>query len=160
METTIQLQDPFQYSFLLLAFLSLIVFGYLIFLIVSKIVEKAKAKKPKVVAPPPVIKKPVDIGLLKSKYIAQVNNIELGLDQGAVGCRDAYQQMSMCIRSFVNEATGINVQSCTLQDIKALNMPALETLIQEYYAPEFARDSIGDAKASLEKTRRAIETWN
>lgn len=160
METTVQLQEPFSYALWLPVLLSLIVFGYLIFLIVSKIVEKAKQREPKKAPEVKVVVPPVDIEQLKLKYIQEVNRIEAELAQGSITSRDAYQKMSMCIRSFVYEATRINVQSCTLQDIRKLNMPSLENLIAEYYIPEFAQDSVGDVSAALQKTRRAIETWN
>lgn len=38
-------------------------------------------------------------------------------------------------------------------------MPELYYLVAEYYAPEFARKSDGDVRASLEKTRSLIERW-
>ena len=39
-------------------------------------------------------------------------------------------------------------------------MPFLTELIQEYYAPEFAKQSIGDIKQAIEKTRKVVEKWN
>ena len=80
-------------------------------------------------------------------------------DQGKLDVRGAYQRMSRCIRGFVHAATGIRVQNYTLYDIERLNMPELYYLVAEYYAPEFARKSDGDVRASLEKTRSLIERW-
>ena len=63
--------------------------------------------------------------------------------------------ISVLIRLFVYELTGLEVQSCTLKDIKKLNIPVLYELIKEYYDPEFSKISKGNIK-----TKEVISRWN
>ena len=120
-------------------------------------------KQPKKKTATPVPKKiisPADIRTIKSNYLAELENIKQALWTQQISTRDAYQKMSLCIRHFVYEVTGIQVQNYTLEDIKGLHMPGLEALIAEYYAPEFAMTSMSDSTSSIERTKRVIELWN
>ena len=55
--------------------------------------------------------------------------------------------------------TGKEVHTYTLEEVREADMPALEVLMEEYYKPEFAEHSAGDVIASIDKTKKAIETW-
>lgn len=158
MKTSITLQEPFSYSIL-----PIIVVGvlaaccglYFMVLIIRKSHKKKSTNQ--------VTKKTIsvaDMKTIKIKYLTELEDIKQALWNGQLTTRDAYQKMSLCIRHFVYEVTGIQVQNYTLQDIRQLHMPGLEALITEYYAPEFAITSIGDSAASLERTKRVIELWN
>lgn len=156
METKVVLQDGHSYSLIPIIILAVLVIGYLLYLIISLIVKYVnnKPKKPVIVRPT------VDIYQVKMKYITNLDKVKYDFDNGNTSIRETYQLMSGIIREFIESATGINVSSYSLQDIRTLNMPVLETLVSEYYAPEFARESKGDVLTSYDKTRKAIELWN
>lgn len=159
MKVTVNLQEPFTYAFLPMVVIGILVLIGISILIVPLLRKRLRSKKPtgqKQIE----IKRPKDIMSIKRNFIMQLNQLENALAGGQISTRDAYQKMSVCIRAFVYEVTGIEVLSYTLQDIKRLNMPLLQTLIEEYYAPEFAPDSVGDAMTSIQKTKRAIERWS
>lgn len=161
MNTSVELQEPFSYAVWPLILVGTLVVGYLIFLIVAKILKnrKYKAPKPAVVKP----KETVDIFAIKKKYMGELNKIEADLQVGKITVRVAYQRMSQCIRRFVYEVTGLKVQHYTLAEIQELRMPILEELISEYYTPEFAGKSVvavENTYQSIEKTKRVIERWN
>lgn len=151
MKTSVNLQGPFSY-----ALWPIIVVGALLLLCIGILIFpklKSLFKPRKVPAPEKVIE-------IKNKFLMELSGIEVDLVNNRISTRDAYKKMSVCIRAFVFEVTGIEVLSYTLQDIQRLKMPLLEELIEEFYAPEFAVKSIGDSMASLKKTKRAIERWN
>lgn len=151
MKTSVNLQGPFSY-----ALWPIIVVGALLLLCIGILIFpklKSLFKPRKVPAPEKVIE-------IKNKFLMELSGIEVDLVNNRISTRDAYKKMSVCIRAFVFEVTGIEVLSYTLQDIQRLKMPLLEELIEEFYAPEFAVKSIGDSMASLQKTKRAIERWN
>ena len=158
MKTSVTLQEPFSYSMIPMIVVGILVALYGIYLIIS-ILQKQPKKKTATPVPKKIIS-PADIRTIKSKYLAELENIKQALWTQQISTRDAYQKMSLCIRHFVYEVTGIQVQNCTLEDIKGLHMPGLESLIAEYYAPEFAMTSMSDSAASLERTKRVIELWN
>ena len=158
MKTSITLQEPFSYSMIPMIVVGILVALYGIYLIIS-ILQKQPKKKIATAVPKKIIS-PADIRTIKSKYLAELENIKQALWTQQISTRDAYQKMSLCIRHFVYEVTGIQVQNYTLEDIKGLHMPGLEALIAEYYAPEFAMTSMSDSSASIERTKRVIELWN
>ena len=158
MKTSITLQEPFSYSMIPMIVVGILVALYGIYLIVS-ILQKQPKKKIATAVPKKIIS-PADIRTIKSKYLAELENIKQALWTQQISTRDAYQKMSLCIRHFVYEVTGIQVQNYTLEDIKGLHMPGLEALIAEYYAPEFAMTSMSDSTSSIERTKRVIELWN
>lgn len=158
MQTSVTLQEPFSYAVLPMILVGALIFFYGIYLLVS--VSKKQHKKTPICQ---TLNKPnagTDIRTIKIKYLTELENIKQELWREQITTREAYQKMSRCIRQFVYEVTGIQVQNYTLQDIRQLHMPSLEALIAEYYAPEFAVTSLGDSTASLERTKRAIELWN
>ena len=158
MKTSVTLQEPFSYAVLPIFFIGILISCYGIYLIVSFLRKKPPEQKPvrKATIKP---NSATDIQKIKHKYLAELEHINQKLCSGHITTREAYQNMSLCIRHFVHEVTGIQVQNYTLQDIKNLHMPNLEALITEYYASEFPPNSFGDSTASLEKTKRAIELW-
>ena len=101
-----------------------------------------------------------DIYTIKYEYLNKLSLLENKLVEGTITSRKAYQELSMIIRLFVYELTGIEVQSYTLREIKKLNIPVLYELIKEYYDPEFSKISKGNIKLSIDKTRGVIQRWN
>ncbi len=159
MKTTVELQEPFSYAIWPIIVIGIILAGYLIYLLIRKRMRLGKHKK----AIEKVVVKQrtwADIAQIKANYIRELEKIKSDLCSNQLTTRDAYQQMSMCIRRFVYDVTGIKVQNYTLEDIRRLNMTVLEELIMEYYTPEFAKESMGNSMESIEKTKRAIEKWN
>lgn len=149
-----QLQDPFTYSIILI----LILFLVLLLLTIYLVKTRRKCSKVTQRKINPVISS--NIHSIKEKYLKEIIEIEKKLDNNLISIRKAYQDLSMLIRTFVYEATNINVQSCTLSDIKKLNIKPLYELVKEYYHPEFSYDTQSDIKASLNKTREVIVKWN
>lgn len=159
MKTSVKLQEPFSYAIWPVIVVGVIFAGYVIYLFVRKRMESVKHKK---ATEGQVVRQQTkkDIAKIKLRYIEKLEKIKSGLYNKELTAREAYQRMSMCIRKFVYEVTGIKVQNYTLEDIRQLNMPVLEELIMEYYIPEFAIESIDNSVESIEKTKRAIEKWN
>lgn len=158
MRTSVTLQEPFSYAVLPMILVGVLIIFYGIYLLIS--VRKKQYKKESMCQTPKKQNSGTDIYAVKSKYLTELDTIKQEVGREQITTRQAYQRMSRCIRQFVYEVTGIQVQNYTLQDIRQLHMPGLEALIAEYYAPEFAVTSSGDSTASLERTKRAIELWN
>ena len=158
MQTSVKLQDPFSYSIypvLIILVLLVLLTVYIIFKYrrknnIPKNIEETKIKE--------IDEK--DIIKIKEKYLKKLQTVEEKLNSNKISVRHAYQMLSAIIRYFVFEVTNIKVQNYTLREIEKLKMPALTELIEEYYAPEFAEYSLGNIKASIEKTRKVIEKWN
>lgn len=157
MPITVELQDMFSYSFLLVAVAVVLAAiigaaGLLVFLL------KKKGKQPEKAEPSPV-GKPVSGNQVKEKYYAVINDLETEFSKGRVSNREAYQELSRLVRHFVYEMTGIKVHHHTLDEIKKLNMPGIYAVIEECYAPEFSVDKDGNIYDTMNKARMVIKEW-
>ena len=157
METTVELQAPFQYM-IIWPILAVILLAAAIFMQVyfrKKLGDRLKKEKQI------RLKKITEATLegKKKKYIGELVYIERDLMNRRITVRQAYQKMSLCIRMFVRNVIGINVERYTLTAIRAVNIPQLTELVKEYYEPEFARETRTDARQSILKTRMLIEGW-
>lgn len=159
MRTSVKLQDPFSYELWIILLLGSIVLLYVLFLILERVWKKRRGKK-KVPLPDKEVVAGKVSDKMRSKYLRELAEIEAALDRGEISSKMAYQKISPCLRHFVYEVTGIRVHKYSLSEIKRINLPILEALVTEYYVPEFSLDSVSDVKASLQKTRKAIEEWN
>ena len=160
MKTSVELQDPMSYYLVWLIVAIVAVAAVLFIQIFFRILLKDQLRKKKEKTPKirPPKKKPLSV--LKWEYMQRLDHLERGIMAGSFTKRRAYQDLSMLIRSFVTDATGIKVQNYSLQEIQRVGIPGLTALVQEYYEPEFARQSMADIRASLFRTRKAIELWS
>ncbi len=156
METTVKLQDLYAYSILPISIIAILVIAITIYILIEKIKKKNEIVKIEDVK----IVEPKNIKSIQNKYLKRLDNLRKKLELNRITTRVAYQGLSTLIRYFIYEVTDIKVQNYTLSEIEKLNMPFLTELIQEYYAPEFAKQSIGDIKQAIEKTRKVVEKWN
>ena len=157
MKTSVELQAPFQYMILWLILAVLFIAGVIVAQVLLRKKLGDRLKKAKQIK----LKRIAESTLegLKKKYIGELTCIEMDLRNQKITVRQAYQKMSICIRLFVHDVTGIKVQKYTLSEIKKVNMPQLTNLVREYYEPEFALESRTDVMGSVQRTRAVIESW-
>ena len=157
MDTSFDIKEPLSYSVVPVIILAILFVGGGIFFlaVLFKNIKNNSSKNIKVVD-----LKPEKIINIKRKYVGELEKIYNAYNLGKLDVRSAYQKMSICVRKFVFEMTGIKVQNYTLQDIKKLNMPALEALISDFYNPEFNKNATANFEMSIMNTKRVIEEWN
>ncbi len=161
METSVALQQPFEYSILvILPGIVLLVLSLVLFVRTVRNIKRRTGKNH--VIPeyrPAPYTQVIDA---RNRAILQIRQIISDFQAGAITKRAGYQRLSLVIRSFVHDTTGINVEVRTLEEIKTLGMPGLNALIEEYYTPEFAEDERSDKSGlwtSCNKTIGVIESW-
>lgn len=162
METSIRLQGPFSYS-LVPIFLAFLLFLITLLIYISIRISQ-RDKKPKQQSKEQPKEQPVPVAkngnTIKESYKRRLDLLEQKFDSDEIEEREFYQKLSSEVRQFAFEMTGRRVTTMTLTEIQRANMPQLKVLIEEYYEPEFAKDSEMDAKGALKRTRRVIEEWN
>jgi len=156
MQTSINLQEMYQYKILPIFVLLFLIFFITYYLIKNKDVNQKNDKEKIKEIPEKNIK---NIKIIKGKYLNQLDSIEHKYKNKAIELRKAYQLISETIRMFVFEITDITTQNYSLSEIKKLNIPILYDLIEEYYEPEFASKPKGDFENSIIKARRVINEW-
>lgn len=159
MPTSVSLQGNFIYGITPLVLLFLVLISPLIMKIKRKRAEKRKRKEEAKASVNTNVYKPVPLSV-KQQYVRKLKKIDADYKKGSVDLRNGYQLLSAIIRQFVLEYKGIDVSTKTLAEIRRMDIPDLERLMEEYYEPEFSADSTRHLEYSLEKTIEAIEKWN
>lgn len=146
MQFPTELQEPFTYSFLLVIILIIIIIlCIVVFLFKDKIMD--------------VIRKNT-IEITKKRYLKQLDELLISVNDKKIDNRNAYSKISNIARHFIKHVTGIDVLTISLSEARKLNIKDLESLMEECYPPEFAKQSTGDVISSINNTRRIIEEWN
>ena len=122
MVTTVSLQPPFEYYWwvdLIAVLLATACIAVLVYVIrkLLKIEGLIKGKNPAIHVPPP--KKLYEI---KNDYTDQMERLAATYANRQIDKRAAYQRLSLQIRGFVHEATGLNVENYTKSEIKAFGI--------------------------------------
>ena len=165
METTVTLRPPFEYSLWVLlvgivifaAFLFVFIWVLLRILGIERNQSDPSAKKDNRFS--------ISSGyqyIMKQKYIAQIQMLKNDYNNGKVSQREGFQRLSLLIRGFIHDVTGINVETATIRDVKKLGIKHLDKLMEEYYIPEFGEDvrSTGrDFLSSLNRTLGVVKSW-
>lgn len=164
MVTTVTLQHPFEYSLWVfaLALLLVVVFAVGAFFFVRDFL-KLIPKKEKTDLPKIKRLTPQELFALKREYEGQLQGLLRTYAGNQIEKREAYQDLSMLIREFVCDATGIHVENYTVKEIKALGMKKLDMLMAEYYVPEFAeefRAKNKDFNTSCNTALGVIRSWS
>ena len=163
MVTTVTLQSPFEYYWwLLIIWLIFLAGAVTFFFLVFKKLNLKRPSKTKLDAPE--IKKPSKGTLvqIKDRYTRQLQELMTSYANKQISKRDGYQRLSLLIRGFVSDATGINVENYTKTEILSFGYKSLDSLMNEYYIPEFAegeRAHNRDFTASCNKTLKVIKSW-
>ena len=164
MVTTVTLREPFEYSVWVIVAAALLFLGALLLLFITfkKIyVNRIRSGRKDI----PKIKKPSPRALtvIKGDYERRLMELMEGYRKGIFSKRAAYQKLSITIRGFVSESTGIDVERFTKTEIKAFGIKSLDKLMNEYYVPEFAEDEKSREKnflQSCDKSLGVIRKWN
>lgn len=159
MQTSVNLQNLYSYSSapLILAILALVFLTIYVYNKKNKPQEKLNKVETTKKIPEKNIK---DIPTIKKRYLSDLNSIEDKYQNGKYDLRQAYQQISECVRMFVFEVTDIQTLNYTLTEIKKLNITGLYDLIKEFYEPEFALKSKADFADSINKAKDIVKKWN
>ncbi len=153
MDIQYELEEPFRYSwdivYALLVVIAILIIGYLLIKFspffskhFGKFFKKAQAPS------------------YKAKALKLLGKLREDVENNNINNRDAYLKLSNIIRKFIEKTTGINVLSLSKEEVKKLDMEQLSILMEEYYPPEFAKESHGNILDSIDRTTEVIKRWN
>lgn len=160
-EITVKLQKPMQYSLIALIIALLVVLAPLIWQLIKYI--KSKNNAPKVIkekeAPKEVFVPRKTLYQLKEEYIKLIDAIEKKYINSEIDSRELHLELSSAVKKFVEEVTGVSASSFVLSDFAKHKMPTIEGLLEVFYAPEFAPESVMEQQ-SADNARKVVREWN
>lgn len=139
--------DPFYFSFIWpIIGILFFIFAISIILVIIYITRKKPIKTLSNLKPATPQK--LDINALRNKYLAFISQTEKRFEAHHIKASAAHQELSIIVRLFYTEVSGLHADVLTLNDLKHTNKHKLAHTIEAYYPPEFnqlEQGSVADA---------------
>jgi hypothetical protein len=121
--------------------------------------ETRPAKPPKPAPEPPPGWR---LGRLKEGYVGRIDEIVRLASVGELSTRRAHQELSVTVRQFVQEASGLRAPTMTLTDLGRSGVPSLDPVtdvVLRLYPAEFGPDSTASVGTAAEVARGVVSRW-
>lgn len=92
---------------------------------------------------------------------ARLAGLERAVGGGTMPVRTGFQELSVAVRSFVEEVSPVAARSMTLEELRESAEPRVANAIEVMYPAEFAPDPAGpdDFARSLREARELVGSW-
>lgn len=112
-----------------------------------------------ILEPPPPPPVPIDVRSVKEKYLAMIDEVAGEHASGELDARGLAQRLSLVLRFFAHESTGVVAEVMTLRDLEQAQLPVVHGAVAQYYPSSFRRVARHDPEAAVESARRVVSTW-
>lgn len=102
---------------------------------------------------------PRNLAGVQRRYLAVIDQIARRHDAGSLAARGAHQELSVAVRSFVHEVSGVAAQRMTLDELRASQVPAAASAVARFYPAEFAAPEASEAAGAVEAARTVVLSW-
>lgn len=100
-----------------------------------------------------------DVAALKEAYLQRINDVERDAASGIRNARDAHQEISLLLRSFVRDVTGVDAPRMTHADLARHPLPAAAAVVGELYPAAFGPGPLPAVAVSAASARKAVQEW-
>lgn len=101
-----------------------------------------------------------DLAALKAAYLQRIDDVERDAVAGKRGARDSHQEISLLLRKFVRDATGVDAPRMTQADLASHPLPAAAAAVGALYPAAFGPEPVPSVASSAAAARRAVQAWN
>jgi hypothetical protein len=112
-----------------------------------------------ILEPPPPPPVPIDVRSVKEKYLGMIDEVAAEHAEGRLGPRELAQRLSLVLRFFAHESTGVVAEVMTLRDLRGADLPSVEGAVAQYYPSSFRRAARHDPDAAIASARQVVATW-
>ena len=137
----------------LLGFLILIVVvGWFIWLFVSTRASKAPSEVPQPVYRP-------SPEAIRAHYVGMIGETRAAHAAGQLDRREAHHQLSLLLRSYVDEREGVRTLHMTLKDLRTTPLTPLSGAVARLYPGAFNPDYPGTVDEAAAEAQRLVNSW-
>lgn len=133
-------------------FLVLAVAAYYLWAYLS---TRPRRRLPELAPPSPL----PDLGQVRTRYLGRVDDIERRYQQGALTSRRAHAELSVVVRDYVAEATGVRADKMTLADLRRTQLYGTTHTVAQFYPIVFGSRDYRGVGQGANAARSVITTW-
>lgn len=133
--------------------LLVLVLGWYAFVFLSTRTRQVQAAAPRFTPPS-------DIHRLKEAYLLRIDAVEADAAGGRLTSRACHQELSLLVRKFARDVTGVDAPRMTLADLDRHPLPAAADAVGRLYPGEFGAEPLPPIARSAEAARQAVRLWN
>lgn len=97
---------------------------------------------------------------LRARYLGLVTEVEQSHARGELGARASHQRLSLLLRSYAYETTGLGAPRMTLADLRRARAVPLAGAVERLYPGAFREVERGGVAEAAALTRRVIDSWS
>lgn len=97
---------------------------------------------------------------LKAAYLQRIDDVERDAAAGKRSARDSHQEISLLLRKFIRDATGVDAPRMTRTDLAEHPLPAAASAVGQLYPAEFGPEPLPSVAGSAAAARKAVQAWN
>lgn len=111
-------------------------------------------------APPARFTPPSDLHDLKEAYLLRIDAVTADADAGLLTARESHQELSLLVRRFARDVTGVDAPRMTLAELHGHPLPGIAEAVRRIYPGEFGVEPLPPLGQSAETARQAVWQWN
>ncbi|AMM21131.1 hypothetical protein AX769_14525 [Frondihabitans sp. PAMC 28766] len=104
--------------------------------------------------------KPADLRQLVVKYSSMIDEVDAEFRAGHLTERAVAGRLSLLLRFFAFETSGVDAQVMTLSDLRVARLPTVTGAVEQYYPPAFRQQTASDAGRAVETAREVVRSWS
>jgi hypothetical protein len=130
-----------------------LVLAWYVFVFLSTRTRRAPAAAPRFTPPS-------GIHRLKEAYLLRIDAVEADAAAGRLTSRASHQELSLLVRKFVRDVTGVDAPRMTLAELDSHPLPVAANAVGRLYPGEFGAEPLPPLARSAEAARQAVRLWN
>ncbi len=110
---------------------------------------------------PPVVGPPTgqEAERIRRRYLGLIDETRAAYASGDLHERDAFHQLSMIMRSYVEEREGTRTVTMTLKELRTTPLKPLSDAVARLYPGAFSPDSTSTVAQALDDARGLVASW-
>jgi hypothetical protein len=101
-----------------------------------------------------------DLPALQAAYLQRIADVEQQSEAGNISARAAHQEISLLLRRFVRDATGVDAPRMTQADLAKHPLPKAAKAVGALYPGEFGPEPLPAVASSAAAAREAVRSWS
>ena len=104
------------------------------------------------------------VGVIRQRYLGLIDETRAAYAKGDLPDREAYHQLSMLLRSYVEEREGTRTVTMTLKDLRTTQLTPLSDAVARLYPGAFSPDAeqlrnAGTVAQAIDEARGLVTSW-